>query len=219
MEVDEKLKEASLEPEETAEVDDKKPTIEVEVETTLQEFYNGCVKTIAYERDAIAADGDIIEGDLVTKSIEVAKGMSDGDSLNFVGEGHQGWPSSDLKVIFKMVDADPESENYEVASRYTRKGDDLYYRCPVNLAGTIRCLPVKIPLLDGRLIPLALDEIVTPKTVRVLEGEGIKHYDKNDPLDKNPRKGNLYINFIIGYPKTSKLSWEKKKELATILAE
>jgi DnaJ-class molecular chaperone len=33
------------------------PTIEVEVPTTLQEFYNGCMKEICYEREKIVLDG------------------------------------------------------------------------------------------------------------------------------------------------------------------
>ena len=79
------------------------PTIVVEVCTTLQEFYNGCMKTIAYEHEKIALDGQTIEMQAQMKSIEVAKGMKDGDTYMYRGEGHQqpGSVPGDIKVIFK----------------------------------------------------------------------------------------------------------------------
>ena len=79
------------------------PTIEVEVSTTLQEFYNGCMKTIVYEHEKIALDGQTIEMQGQMKSIEVAKGMKDGDTYMYRGEGHQqpGSVPGDIKVIFK----------------------------------------------------------------------------------------------------------------------
>jgi len=33
------------------------PSIEVSVPTTLKEFYNGCLKTVSYERQTISLDG------------------------------------------------------------------------------------------------------------------------------------------------------------------
>jgi hypothetical protein len=64
------------------------PTIEVKVNTTLQEFYNGCMKTIMYEREKIVLDGQTIEMEPCMKAIEVSKGMSDGDTYMYRGEGH-----------------------------------------------------------------------------------------------------------------------------------
>ena len=33
------------------------PSIEVSVPTTLKEFYNGCIKTVNYERQTVSLDG------------------------------------------------------------------------------------------------------------------------------------------------------------------
>jgi DnaJ homolog subfamily B member 4 len=142
--------------------------------------------------------------DYCAKNIEVAKGMNDGDVFMYRGEGHQqpGSVPGDIKVTFKLVEPTEVSKDFAVTSRYSRKGDDLFYKHPIKLENAIKCLPVKIPLLDGRLVHLALDEIVTPETVKEISSEGMKHWDKNDPLDKNAKTGTLYVSFDIQFPKT-----------------
>ena len=117
--------------------------------------------------------------------------------------------------MFNLVAPDPKSKDYAVTSRYQRKGDDLFYKHPIQLESAIKCMSVKIPLLDGRIVHLALDEIVTPDTVKVIEGEGLRHYDKNDALGTNATKGKLYVSFDIQFPKT--VSTEQKDQIATIL--
>jgi hypothetical protein len=36
------------------------PTIEVQVPVTLKEFYNGCIKTVSYQKQTIALDGQTL---------------------------------------------------------------------------------------------------------------------------------------------------------------
>lgn len=62
---------------------------------------------------------------------------------------------------------------------------------------------------------LAIDQIITPKTLKKLEGEGMKLFNKSDFMDKNKSRGDLYISFQIVFP--SKISTENKERLATIL--
>jgi len=59
---------------------------------------------------------------------------------------------------------------------------------------------VKIPLLSGRIVLLAIDQIITPKTLKKLEGEGMKVFNKSDFMDKNKSRGDLYISFQIVFP-------------------
>ena len=61
---------------------------------------------------------------------------------------------------------------------------------------------MKIPLLDGRTVLLAIDQVITPKTVKKIEGEGMKIFDKKDYMDKNVKRGDLYVQFEIEFPKT-----------------
>ena len=76
--------------------------------------------------------------------------------------------------------------------------------------------------LDGRNLIVTIDEIITPQTVKLVEGEGMP--TSTDPstdalnqlknFDRVPR-GNLYIRFDIQLP--SKLSNENKQALIAIL--
>ena len=43
------------------------PTIEVDVPTTLQEFYSGCIKTISFERQEVSLDGKSTSKKVVNK--------------------------------------------------------------------------------------------------------------------------------------------------------
>jgi hypothetical protein len=64
------------------------PSIEVTVPTTLQEFYNGCVKTVSFEKQIVSLDGKSISKIQATKEIEIKPGMDVQNSYSFVGEGH-----------------------------------------------------------------------------------------------------------------------------------
>ena len=89
------------------------------------------------------------------------------------------------------------------------------YRHKITLQEAIKCEPVKIPLLDGRVILLAIDKIITPKTIKKIEGEGMKQFQKFDYMDKNVKKGNLYVSFEIEFP--SMLNNEQRSQIANIL--
>jgi len=74
---------------------------------------------------------------------------------------------------------------------------------------------VKIPLLDGRSILLAIDQVITPKTVKKISGEGITIFDHKDHMGDNIKKGDLYVCFEIVFP--SKLNNEQKSKIKAIL--
>ena len=61
----------------------------VTVSCTLQEFYNGCFKTVSYERQQLALDGHTIKTQTQLKEIIVKPGYSNLNLLTFKGEGHQ----------------------------------------------------------------------------------------------------------------------------------
>lgn len=55
----------------------------------------------------------------------------------------------------------------------------------------MNCEPANIPTLDGRLILLPIDEIISPKTVKMLSGEGMPIRKQRD-IDAET-KGDLYV--------------------------
>ena len=66
-----------------------------------------------------------------------------------------------------------------------RKGNDLIYTCKISLQQALKAEPAEILTLDGRLLKVPIDHLITPKTVIRIEGEGmpILKTKKDDPLD------------------------------------
>ncbi len=54
-------------------------------------------------------------------------------------------------------------------------------------------------LLDGKMLPLVSDELITPNTVQKVEGEGMPVLCPEDPLAPIS-KGDLYVKFDISFP-------------------
>jgi DnaJ-class molecular chaperone len=92
----------------------------------------------------------------------------------------------------------------------------------VSLEQALLSEPVKIRALDGRNIIATIDEVITPQTLKVVEGEGM-------PISVTPNadalavltssgqlpRGNLYVRFDIQFPK--KISNNHKKTLINTL--
>ena len=123
-------------------------------------------------------------------------------NFTYKGEGNQqpGRPASNLFVNFVYVPPNPASKDFNVTCRYSRFKKDLFYKKRISLQDAIRCNPVKIPLLDGRQVLLAIDQVISPKTIKKIEGEGMKTYDRSDYNNQNAARGDLYVSFEIVFP-------------------
>lgn len=98
----------------------------------------------------------------------------------------------------------------------------MIYTHKISLEEALLSQPVKIKALDGRNIVTTIDEIITPQTVKLIEGEGM-------PISQDPStdalsalrglslipRGNLYLRFDIQFPK--KISTEHKEALIATL--
>merc|ERR1719253_1787066 len=95
---------------------------------------------------------------------------------------------------------------------FTRKkvGNILLYKHKVDLVDVIQCKPVKMTTLDGRNLIIAIDQIQSPGSVKVVEGEGFVRYQEpargaqRAIAGKADGRGDLYIVFDVQFP--SKLS-------------
>ena len=156
----------------------------------------------------MALDGKTCAYKVTNKQIEIKPGMDIHDNYRYNGEGHQqaGQKSSNLYVNFQLAPPNWRSDDFEVTSRYTRQANDLHYKKRIALQDAIKCNPVKIPLLNGKTILLAIDETITPKTIKKIPGEGMKVYKKKDYMDEHNERGDLYVSFEIVFP--SKLNNE-----------
>ena len=114
-----------------------------------------------------------------------------------------------------FVPPHPHSKDVRITSRYSRFKKDLFYKKKITLQEAIRCTPVKIPLLDGRQILLAIDQVINPKTIKKIEGEGMVTYDRSDYNNENASRGDLYVSFEIEFP--SKISSQHKDRIEALL--
>ena len=124
--------------------------IEVLLECTLEELYNGSMKQVEYERSIVKHDAKTVLMQRCIEQIEVKPGFSNESVLCFKGKGHEqaGHSPADLVVKFKQLDH----------AAYKRIGDDLVLTKKVSLEDAIEMKPVTIQTLDGRLLQIALDE-------------------------------------------------------------
>jgi len=185
--------------------------VHVEVPVTLAEFYNGCVKVAVYSRQVVALDGHTAKTEECLKTLVVKPGQAAGTTLRFKGDGNQQLKRESTDLIVTLVEASVPDQ------KATRRGNDLIFSCQVSLQQALRAEPAELVTLDGRLLKVPVDEVVTPKTLIKIEGEGmpippVKGADPLEPL----RKGDLYVRFEIKFPK--KLSDDQRQRLQSVLA-
>lgn len=193
--------------------------VNVTLDCTLEEFFNGSKKTASYMRQVVALDGRSVKDEMSTVNCFLRPGMEDGMTLFFAGKGNEQPRSkpTDLHVHFKQV----ASRCHSNASRFERRdGKDLWYRHSMTLAEAVECKPVKIQNLDGSCHIVALDQIPSPNSVKLVEDLGMPVYQKGfnrRELDSDfkPTRGNLYIVFSVEFP--SSLTFAQKEEIASIL--
>ena len=95
--------------------------------------------------------------------------------------------------------------------QYERDGNDLIKTVTVDLHEALLGTSVFVSTLNGKSINVEVPEIVSPKYVKVLVGEGM-------PLSKSPNtKGDLKIKFDIRFP--TELSGEQREALKECLSD
>lgn len=98
--------------------------------------------------------------------------------------------------------------------------NDLIYMHRITLAQALNSEPVSIVTLDNRKLSITMDEIISPQTAKLVRGEGMPIFDKENPLENllfKDRKGDMYIKFDIRFP--SFIDPVKKEEITRLLEE
>ena len=192
--------------------EEKLKNIEISLKCSLEELYNGCVKTIKYKKNNLNNDlrtTSIVE---VSQDVEIFRGYNDKTVITFKEKGNDspGVASSDLIVYIKELP-------HNVFRRINK--NDLLYIHKIPLVKALNSEPVCLYTLDGRKIAISIDEIISPSTVKVVPGEGMPIYDKDLSKSRGNKikKGDLYIKFNIIFPEYIEPS--KKKRIITLLKE
>ena len=140
--------------------------IDVDLECTLEELYNGCVKHIKYKRRVIGVDFRTTEEKEAAVDVEIFRGYDKHTVIPYKGMGNQspGMKNSDLIVHIK-------EKKHKCFQRVNT--NDLIYVHKIDLAQALNSEPVKFTTLDGRKLAISIDEIISPSTVKVVPGEGM----------------------------------------------
>ena len=183
--------------------------IDVDLECTLEELYNGCVKHIKYKRRVIGVDFRTTEEKEASVDVEIFRGYDKHTVIPYKGMGNQspGMKNSDLIVHIK-------EKKHKCFQRVNT--NDLIYVHKIDLAQALNSEPVKFTTLDGRKLAISIDEIISPSTVKVVPGEGMPIFQNEmNVRDLNIRKGDLYIKFDIKFPEY--IDPAKKIEITSLL--
>lgn len=99
--------------------------ITITLDCTLQEFYNGCLKKVNYQRMVLLHDGKTCREKSDEISVEVKPGFSEKTVLSFSNKGNEAEGHKPSKLIVKFTQVPNES--------YRRKENDLIYTHKISL--------------------------------------------------------------------------------------
>ena len=177
---------------------------------TLDELYNGYIKTIKYKKQKLSNDLRTTNIEEVSQDVEIFKGYDNSTVITFKEKGNDspGYVSSDLNVYIKELP-------HKVFKRINK--NDLLYVHDISLAKALNSEPVCLYTLDGRRLAISVDEIIAPNTVKVVPGEGMPIFDKDLSKSRGDKikKGDLYIKFNIIFPEF--IEEKNKKRIVELL--
>ena len=183
--------------------------INIDLECTLEELYNGCTKNVKYTKKKICEDFRTTEDQEANIEVEIMKGYDKNTIIPFkeMGNDFPGEKSSDLIIHIK-------EKKHPYFKRVNK--DDLIYMHELTLAKALNGDPVRLVTLDNRKIAVSIDEIISPSTVKKVPGEGMPIYQKEISVrDLTTKKGDLYIKFHIIFPEY--IDPVKKQEITKLL--
>jgi len=87
------------------------------------------------------------------------------------------------------------------------------------LLDSLSSVPIHFTSIDNKTIEVAVDEIISQSTQKVIAGLGmpILNNDPLGPIKRNFQRGNLVVKFDIQFP--TELSEAERKALSQILDE
>ena len=168
--------------------------IVIELECTLEELYNGCVKNVKYNRKKVASDSVSLEEVEDNVDVEILRGYDKNSVIKFKEMGNEGLGEKNSDLIIKIK----EKKN-NLFKRVNK--NDLIYIHEISLSQALNGDPVRLTTLDNRKIAISIDEIISPSTIKKVPGEGMPIYKKELSVrDLEIEKGDLYIKFHIIFP-------------------
>jgi DnaJ homolog subfamily A member 1 len=139
--------------------------------------------------------------------VHIDKGMQDGQTIRFSGEGDQepGYESGDIVIVLDLA-------KHEI---FERRKQDLVMTIKLELVEALCGFVRLIPTLDGRTLVIQSrpGEVVKHNDMRAIESEGMPRY-------KNPfEKGRLILIFEVNFPTNNFLPEDQLTSLRKLLLQ
>jgi len=194
------------------------PPIEITLECTLEEIYEGAFKTVAVDIQVLSSSSGATTTQRVDLPLKLPKGIPFGTTVVFEKKGNQklGWIQGNVIVTI----AEKKHE------RYCRQGSDLLITYDITLEQALTGFSIDVMTLDKRRLTVFVDEIAHPTFIKRISGEGMpvwKETDQTEAITANTKgdsetrrqMGDLLINFNIAFP--TSLTAEQRAEIKRIL--
>ncbi|XP_064626754.1 dnaJ homolog subfamily B member 1-like [Lineus longissimus] len=177
------------------------PPIQRDLQVSLEEIYNGTQKKMKIKRKILNADGRTTRQEDKVLTIDVKKGWKAGTKITFPKEGDQTPNNIPADIVFVI-----KNKPHQV---YVRDGSDIKYKAKITLKEALCGTEIRIPTIDGQVLPVNIKGVTKPTTVKRIPGHGL-------PLPKQPTKcGDLVVEFDICFP--DHLSPEANRKMAQYL--
>jgi len=168
------------------------PTIEHEIQVSLEELSQGCTKKFNIKRDKFTSGRLQREAKLFV--VDVKKGWKDGTKVRYPQEANEEHGKLPGDIVF-IIKSKPHSV-------FTRENENLIYRQPISLADALSGADkeYQIPLLncDFKVSLRTQREVITPNTEKRISGQGL-------PIQKTPNvKGDLIVRFDVMFPELTR---------------
>jgi len=119
-------------------------------------------------------------------TVVVERGMTDGQQITFEQEGDETPETTPGNLIFKLVTFPHK--------KFTRKGDDLYYKGQISLLESLVGFTKHVKHLDGHVVTLERETVTKPGFTMTIKGEGMpKHGFSSE-------RGDLIVEFSVRFP-------------------
>ena len=163
----------------------KPAPIQVPLEVTLAEVFNGAMKKVVYQRKKLGEDM-VTYDEMVESHLYVKSGWEPGLVATLPGQGDEGAHLLPGDVEIRMVVAEDKS--------WAREGSTLIYTAEITLSEALVGTIVELPTLDGRVLSVPITQVIAPGDETVVPGEGM-------PTEAGG-KGDLVLQFDIRFPTT-----------------